>query len=74
MLLWVQVLCLATTAAEGWVENTTTSRLNALQAARKAAEEAQECHKSTRRMQPVQQTDTMPYESPMKPRPANGLL
>ena len=73
----MQVLTLATAAADGWVENSTTSRLNALQAARKAAEEAQECHKSTRRMQPVQQNmDSISYESPMKAksRHVNGSL
>lgn len=72
----MQVLNLASTAVEGWENNTAPSRLNALQAARTAAVEAQECHKSTRRMQPVQSLDSVAYESPVKGsgRPTNGLL
>ena len=74
----VQVLTLASTAVEGWEHNTMASRLSALQAARTAAVEAQECHKSTRRMQPVQsqQMESLSFESPVKgvARQANGLI
>ena len=64
----VQVLSLATTAVEGWETNTAASRLSALQAARAASSEAQECHKNTRRMQPVQQIENVAYETPTTPK------
>ncbi len=59
-----QALSLATTAVEGWEANTAASRLSAVQAARTAASESQECHKNTRRMQPAQHIDNVAYESP----------
>lgn len=71
----VQVLSLATTAVEGWEANTAASRLSALQASRTASVEAQECHKNTRRMQPVQQIEVA-YETPTTPTtlPPKGAL
>ena len=46
-LLW-QVLSLASQAVEGWETNTSASRMAALQAAKAAAVDAQECNKHTR--------------------------
>ena len=49
----VQVLAMATEALNGWEANTVVSRLGALQASNRAAADAQECNKITRRMSPV---------------------
>ena len=43
-----QVLSLASQAVEGWETNTSASRMAALQAAKAAAVDAQECNKHTR--------------------------
>lgn len=72
MYVLLQVLSLASQAVEGWETNTAASRMAALQAAKAAAGEAQECNKHTRRMQPVQ-ANAETYDSTAK-GPVSGLM